>query len=391
MRILAITTIRSDYDLMSGLYFALHNDPDIDFKLLVAGTHLSPTYGLTVHQIEQDGFNILAKSETLLDSDSHVGRLKSAAIMLLSVVDIVAQYNPDLLLYTGDREDVMIGALLGAYLNIPTMHFFSGDHAADGHVDNPVRHATSKLTTFHCASIEKHAERLRALGEPNERISVIGSIALDKFVAHKAMSTAEIFSQLSIEKKAQKIALVIFHPVDAEKEYSPQILIDIITALQNNNIFAFVGAPNSDPNNRQLLDVHEKYKGMGNVYFYKSMPRDIFLSIFKQSELIIGNSSAGILEAASVPIPAVNVGARQVGRLASKNVIFCDTDTRSISSAVLKALSTDFKHKTSKVKNPYGDGDSVKNAIKVIKSRDFKKLLYKKEDPLYVNKGTEKG
>ena len=193
MKILALSTIRSDYDLMSGLYKALNDDPDIELKLLIAGAHLTATYGMSLSQVEEDGFDILLKSETLLDSDSPAGRLKSASIMLFGFIDTVAAYKPDLILYAGDREDVIIGALMGGYLSIPTMHFFSGDHAADGHVDNPIRHATTQLSTYHCASVEEHAERLRAIGEPDERISVVGSIALDKFVSHESMSQEKIF------------------------------------------------------------------------------------------------------------------------------------------------------------------------------------------------------
>ncbi|MDG1004203.1 MAG: UDP-N-acetylglucosamine 2-epimerase, partial [Emcibacteraceae bacterium] len=147
-----------------------------------------------------------------------------------------------------------------------------------------------------------------------------------------------------------------------------------------------VGAPNSDPNNRQLLNLDEEYSGSEMVYFYKNMPREMFLTIFNNSELIIGNSSAGILEAASIPIPTVNVGARQVGRLAGKNVIFCDAEKKSIKNAIERALSKKFKSFIANIENPYGDGKSVEKALNLIKTINFVDILYKKEDPLYVNK-----
>lgn len=387
MKIVAITTIRSDYDLMSRLYRSLNDDPEIEFKLLLAGAHMSSTYGMTVEQVEADGFEFLLKSETLLDSDSPLGRLKSASLMLLSFVDTVANYKPDLIIYAGDREDVIIGALLGGYLSIPTMHFFSGDHAADGHIDNPVRHATSKLSTFHCVSVEQHADRLKALGEPEERIGVIGSIALDKFVAHQSMTVANIFSQLKLPVTDKNIALVIFHPIKDERDFADQILKSIINSLLAKGFFVFVGAPNSDPDNRQLMDVYNDYNENSDVYFYKSLSRDIFLSIFKRSKLIVGNSSAGVLEAASIPIPAVNVGARQVGRLVGENVIFCDSNMESISSAIDEALTPEFLAKVSSMQNLYGDGRSVEKAIEIIKNTDFAGMLYKKEDPLLVSQG----
>ena len=375
MKILAITTIRSDYDLMSSLYQALNQDPEIELKLLIAGAHNSPTYGLTIEQIRDDGFDILLNSETLLDSDSKVGRLKSASIMLLSFIDSVANYNPDLILYAGDREDVIIGSLLGAYLSIPTMHFFSGDHAADGHVDNPVRHATSKLSTFHCASIEHHKERLLAIGEPSKRIAVIGSIALDRFLSFKSENMTEICSQLKIQANPKRMALVIFHPINEEKD---EVYFEILHEEDD--------APNSDPNNRPLIEMKNKYINNDQVYFYKTLPRNIFLSIFKNSDLIIGNSSAGILEAASIPIPAINVGKRQVGRISNKNVIFCDTSNSAITDAIIKATSDCFKKEISNIKNLYGDGKSIEKAVYLIKNTNFNELLYKKEDPLDMYK-----
>jgi UDP-hydrolysing UDP-N-acetyl-D-glucosamine 2-epimerase len=384
MKILALSTIRSDYDLMSGLYKALNDDPDIELKLLIAGAHLTATYGMTLSQVEEDGFDILLKSETLLDSDSPAGRLKSASIMLFGFIDTVAAYKPDLILYAGDREDVIIGALMGGYLSIPTMHFFSGDHAADGHVDNPIRHATTKLSTYHCASVEEHAERLRAIGEPDERISVVGSIALDKFVSHESMSQEKIFSELNLPYLGKKTCLIIFHPIGDEKKIAVEILNCIIQALIDFGFFVFVGAPNSDPDNRQLFNLQADYNQNKDVFFYKSLPLNLFLSIFKQSSLIAGNSSAGILEAASIPIPAINVGARQIGRLAGDNVIFCGTDKEAIIAAIEKACSPIFLSSIKNIKNLYGDGDSIKKAVRIIKETNFSKILHKKEDPILV-------
>ena len=169
-RVLGISGIRSDYDLMSGLYRRLAVDPELDFRLLVGGAHLSKTYGYSLDLIRADGIPVLATIENLIDSDSISSRLKSASIMLQTAVDVVAQWRPDLILYAGDREEVWIGALLGNYLEIPTVHFYGGDHTDSWHIDNPVRHAASKLSTFHVVPTDEHRRRLIALGEPDSRI-----------------------------------------------------------------------------------------------------------------------------------------------------------------------------------------------------------------------------
>src|SRR5690554_5565085 len=155
-KVLGITTIRSDYDLLSPLYKKMEEDSDIELKLLVAGGHLSSTYGESINLIKEDGFKILCEIETLIDSNSKKSRLKTASILLQNSIDIVAQYNPDVIIYAGDREDVIVGALLGGYLEIPTIHFYGGDHVKDLHIDNPIRHATSKLSTVHMVSNEEH-------------------------------------------------------------------------------------------------------------------------------------------------------------------------------------------------------------------------------------------
>ena len=177
-KILAITGIRSDYDLMSGLFRRLEADADIDLRLLVGGAHMSRTYGHTIDQIRQDGFTILHAIESLIDSDSLASRLKTASIMLQGAVDVVANWNPDVIIYAGDREDVWIGAMLGTYLEVPTVHFYGGDHTGTGHVDNPVRHAVSKLSTAHAVTIDEHRQRLLSMGEPDSRIRVIGNVSL---------------------------------------------------------------------------------------------------------------------------------------------------------------------------------------------------------------------
>jgi UDP-N-acetylglucosamine 2-epimerase len=158
-----------------------------------------------------------------------------------------------------------------------------------------------------------------------------------------------------------------------------------LKALKNKNINAIVSAPNTDPGNRKIFKVIEKYKNDKDFVFYKSLERDIFLSIYKQSDFIIGNSSSGVVEAASIPIPAVNVGLRQVGRYSGDNIVFCDIDIVSIEKAIEKVINKDFLNALYGFKNPYGDGNSSVKAYEIIKKTDFKKFLLKKEDALELS------
>lgn len=384
MKILAFTSIRSDYDLMSPLYELLHKDADIDFKLIVSGAHLSHGFGYSVEQIRKDGFEILLEIETLLNSDTALSRIKSASILLQNSLDTINKFSPDLMLFAGDREDVLIYSMIGGYLNIPTIHVFAGDHVEDGYIDNPVRHATSKLSTAHFVTLEEHKKRLVRMGEDSRRVFVIGNISLDKFILFNPISKFEVKRYFGVEENFDDFALMIFHPITEEIEAVDEYFENILRNLAQRNINTFVSYPNVDPGNQKLLKVIDKYKDNKNFIFYKNLDRDIFMSIYKQSKFIIGNSSSGICEAASLQIPAINVGLRQTGRFADRNVIFSGTSFEDISNSLDKALSADFLQSIENLKNSYGDGASAKRAYDAIKSTNFRSLIAKVEDPLKV-------
>ncbi len=376
MKILALSSIRSDYDLLSPLYKLLDRDDSIEFKILVSGAHLSKEFGYTKQFIEQDGFDILLGIETLINSDSLSSRLKTASIFLQNSIDVVANYNPDIILYAGDREDVIIGGLLGIYLNIPTIHFYGGDHESDGHQDTYIRHATSKLSSLHFVSSENHKKRLIAMGEKPSSIYSIGSISLDKFNDFESKNIQEYFKRDDLKK----FALVIYHPLQDE---NPRITFqNILSVLEEKDIMAIVSYPNSDPGYLEINSVIEEYSGSSRFIFYRNLERDIFLSIFSNCEFMIGNSSAGIHEAATINKAVINVGLRQRDRDSSENVIFCGTEKSSISQSIDRVNSVEFQEKISKLDNIYGDGNSAKRAYSLIKTIAVREFIPKVYDAL---------
>lgn len=385
-KILALTSIRSDYDLMSRLYRLLNDDPGVDFRLLVSGAHLSPAHGFTIENIKRDGFPILAEIETLLSSDSLSSRLKTASGLLSGSIDIVRKFHPDVIVFAGDREDVLVGGMLGGFLGIPTVHFFGGDHAADGHIDNPIRHATSKLASAHFVSIPEHKDRLLKLGESPHRIAVIGSVALDKFISEPVMPLDAMLNAIGagVHARTHPLALLIFHPISQEHDVAADYMVNATQALVEYGFHVCIGAPNTDPGNYQLTQVLETLAEKPEVTFYRNLTRSLFINLFRCAKLIAGNSSAGILEAATLRIPAINIGARQRGRLCGKNVIFTGGQFEEIRAAVEQAQSRDFQNALETLKNPYGDGNSAKTAAHLLKTMDFKMLLDKIEDPLHA-------
>ena len=385
-KLLAFSAIRSDYDLLSQVYKLLNKDKGIQLKIIVSGAHLSRKYGYTVTDIEKDKLDILAKIKTLSNFDDKTTRLKSASILFQKSIDIVKNYNPDLIIYAGDREEVMVASIIAGYLEIPTLHFFGGDHVKDSHIDNPIRHATSKLSSAHIVSHREHYQRLLEMGEEKKRIFNIGSVALDKFTNETIISKKKIKKYFGIKNGFNRFALLIFHPIPEERQELENIFENILLTLKQKNINTFVSYPNIDYKNSKIINLIKKYKYDKNFYFYKSLERKIFLSIYKNAEFIIGNSSSGILESASIPIPAINVGFRQKGRRANNNVLFVDKQKSNIKKGIEKIFSKKFQNKYKSAKNTYGDGKSSLKAYKLIKNINFRKLVYKNEDILKIKK-----
>ncbi len=381
LRILGITGIRADYDLLKEFYRRLIQEGH-ELSLLVTGAHLSHRFGHTVDTIIDDGFSVAGTVMSLFDADSPYARAKTFAAIAQGAADLVASYQPDLIVFPGDREEVLAAASVGTYMEIPTLHFFAGDHTRDGHADNPVRHAASKLATVHFVTLDLHRQRLIRMGEEPRRIFVTGNPRLDTFASIQPGSEEEVIQTLGIS--ADHYALVIFHPIAQEREHAARIMTDIISELRSHDLGIVIGAPNSDPGHEAIFRVLEKEAQSDDVHVYRSIPTELFIKVYKNARLIAGNSSSGIIESASVPIPAVNVGLRQKGRHAARNVIFVDSDTKSISQGISRALSTRFRESLRGLVNPYGDGHSAKRAAALVDEIDFRNLLLKQADPLDI-------
>jgi len=380
-KILAFSGIRSDYDLLSGVYKEINKDSAIDFRLVVSGAHLSPGYGYTLKYIEKDKLPILCKIESLLDSNSPLSRIKSAAILLQSCIHSVSEFAPDMIMFAGDREDAMVAALIGIYAKIPTVHFFGGDHTVDGNVDNPVRHAISKLSSLHFVIHDSHKERLKSLGEEDMRIHVVGNPALDRYKKIPYISKQNILQSFNKESWKDYV-IVIHHPILGFEEKSGLYFEEILISLKKKKLNAFISYPNTDAGNKDTISVIQKYLKDESFYFFKNLDRSLFINLMRNALFMTGNSSAGIIESSIIPLAVLNVGERQKGRLASQNVIFVDQGIENISNGIEKVLSESFQAKLKNIKSIYGQGNSVGHIAYLLKNIDFTKFKYKTQDPL---------
>lgn len=381
-KIVAFTGIRSDYDLLSTLYREINKSEAYEIKLIVSGAHLVQEMGYSFNEILEDGIPILGVVESLLNTNNLTGRAKSLGILVQEATNLVSFYLPDLIIVAGDREEVLAATIIGAYLEIPVAHFFGGDHTIEGHVDNPIRHATSKLANIHFVSNEISKQRLISMGEEEFRIFNVGSPALDKFKREPKTSFAHIMERLNLTIKVKEYAILIYHPELGESDNSIQNFTDIISALRQEEIFTFVSYPNSDGGYLEIVKEIDKLENDPNFYVYKNLDRNTFVNLFRESMFLIGNSSMGLYESSINEKYAINVGKRQMGRLASKNVRFVKSGRINIVREI-KYIKNQLKIKNFEGdKFIYGAGETVKDVMKVLNNMDFSKYKYKKEDSL---------
>lgn len=367
IRILATTSCRSDFDLLTPVYHSLAADDRFDFSLIASGVHLAPRFGKTIRHVRASGLSVVAELETLVDTDTRDARPRTAARWIESAAPVVDRNSPDLLIAVGDREDALATAMLGAYLRTPVAHFFGGDHGDTRDVDNLVRHATSKLASAHFVMTGEHRDRLRALGEPAERIFVVGHPGLDAFRTTPKSSRAAVLAAAGAESfKDAPFAVVIHHPVFSDSDVGKREIEAIFDALAHVGLKALVGLPNSDAGSHAILSAIDRRAGSGSIVSYAGLPRPEFINLLRHADLLIGNSSLGLLEAPSVLLAAVNVGSRQRGRKAAENVLFVSGEVADIKRAIEQTRSPEFRKRLAQIDNPYGDGRSAERVIQVL-------------------------
>jgi UDP-hydrolysing UDP-N-acetyl-D-glucosamine 2-epimerase len=231
-----------------------------------------------------------------------------------------------------------------------------------------------------------HQQRLVALGESPENIFLVGSVALDRIVKHTAHTKAEIEKILGVNTANRPIALFTFHPITGEREITERIIENTFKILLEHGYFIFANTPNTDPGSQRIRSALTKWKDHLYTHLFESLPNDLFLSLLKNCSLVIGNSSLGIYEAATIPVAVINIGLRQKERATSPNVVFISSEPDELNEAIKTIRSEKFKAKVKSTKNCYGDGNSVQKAVTIITQQlSNKEHNFSKLDPLLLN------
>ncbi|MCK0122118.1 UDP-N-acetylglucosamine 2-epimerase [Loktanella sp. F6476L] len=376
-----LTGIRSEYDILAPVISAVDAMPNLSSSVIVSGGHLSQRMGNSVRQIEDDGFRIAARIDSLMASDGLSGRVKGAALQMSGMTDLFANERPDFLVVMGDREESMTGALAGLYHHIPVVHIGGGDHAEDGNVDNPIRHAVSKIANIHMATTELSGQRLRAIGEEDWRINVVGASGLDRLISVEHLSREKVLSQLGLDEKCGPYLVLLYHPTITDFSEAKAHMATISQVLEKSELNVVALMPNTDPGSDAVVaELTALSARCDRVHLFTFLERVLFVNMLRHAHAMIGNSSAGILEAPTLGLPTINIGKRQRGREHAANVIWTGYDPDEISAAIETATKdADFRTMLAKCETPYGDGTASSKIANILSETEIDdRLLHKR-------------
>jgi UDP-hydrolysing UDP-N-acetyl-D-glucosamine 2-epimerase len=371
--IAVVTSSRADY---SHLYWPLHDlkqHPDVDLKIIVLGAHLSPQFGRTVSAIEKDGFSIAGQIECLLSSDTDVGMAKTLGIAVLGLADLLGQMRPDLLLLIADRYEMLAPAAVALTLRIPIAHIEGGE-VSEGAIDDAVRNALTKMSHIHFTSTEGARARVIAMGEEPWRVHRAGAPSLDHLRRSQLLSRNQLEHDLGLDLE-RPTAVVAYHPVTMLRDTTEEAdaLFAALRQMDMQILFCF---PNSDAGSYSLMERTRSFlSDHGNARIFVNLEAVTYWSLLRQVALLVGNSSSGIMEAASLALPVVNVGFRQKGRERAGNVLDAAPEEKSIRARIEEARSPQFRARLAGLVNPYGDGHASEKIVRVLTTKPLSAQL----------------
>jgi UDP-hydrolysing UDP-N-acetyl-D-glucosamine 2-epimerase len=380
-RIAVVTTSRADY---SHLYWPLRElavHPEIELGIIPLGPHLSPEFGNTVAEIERDGFPIVARIECLLSSDTDTGMAKTIGVAILSLADALTAWRPDLMLLIADRFEMLAPATVALALRIPVAHIEGGE-VSQGAIDDHVRNALTKLAHIHFTSTETARRRVIALGEEPWRVHHIGAPSLDHLRRSQLLDRASLEASLGVPL-SRPTFVAAWHPVTILRDTNAEAeaLFAALEKTAGQLIFVY---PNADAGSRALIERTKTLAAARPLtHILVNLDPVTYWSLLGQVDALVGNSSSGIMEAASFALPVVNVGMRQQGRERARNIIDVPADTGAICTALRRALDPEFRASLAGMANPYGNGTAAEAIANVLASASLDQLLIKQPTPIH--------
>lgn len=368
-KICVVTGTRAEYGLFYPIMKKIQNSDILELQLIATSMHLSEEFGNTYKQIEKDGFTINEKIENLIASDTKSSIAKSTGLATILLSDAFNRLEPDIVLILGDRFETHAAATTAMLMNIPLAHIHGGE-ITEGAVDEQIRHSITKMSYFHFTSTDAYRNRVIQMGEAPKRVFCTGAPGIDNIVKMNLLSKEDLEVELSWKINSPS-ALFTYHSETLSSSDVKEEIENILAVVQKSNINVIFTYANADDSGRIINQAIEKFVSSDtNKYFVaKNLGQLKYLSAMKHVDLLIGNTSSGIIEAASFHKPVVNIGDRQKGRLQSGNVIDCKVDT--LANAIQQAMSDSFQEKCKQITNIYGNGHASDIIIDVLSNQEL--------------------
>ena len=385
-RVCIVTATRAEYGLLKPIILKLQAQNNLEVRVVATGMHLSPEFGMTCQEIEQDGIRLDRKIEILLSADTSSAISKSMGLAMISFADYFSERKPDLLIVLGDRYEILAVATTAMNARIPIAHLYGGD-ITEGAVDDVVRHAITKMSYFHFTATREHRRRVIQMGESPERVFWVGAMSVENACNVKKLSMHDLQEQIAFywNRDLEKMAVVTFHPVTLEDDTAREQFQNILNALDYfEDLKVIFTKANADAGGRVINHMIDDYvnEHPQKSKAYTSLGQLRYLSAVSLADVVIGNSSSGLSEVPTFHVPTVNIGDRQRGRVCGKTVISCGAAEKEITDAIQKALSQTFRNEICNEKNPYEKKGTSDAIVKILTENlnknniDLKKHFY---------------
>jgi GDP/UDP-N,N'-diacetylbacillosamine 2-epimerase (hydrolysing) len=377
-RIAVVTGSRAEYGLLHRLLQEIEKSDLLELQLIVTGTHLSVRHGYTIEEIEEDGLDVSAKVDMELHGDSPADLTRSMGHALIGFADVLSQLKPDLLVVLGDRYEVLAAGEAAMLARIPIAHIHGGE-ASEGQIDEAIRHALTKMAHFHFVAADAYRARVIQMGEQPTNVFTVGAPGLDPIVDTDVMPFDDAMASVGFAP-GRPLFLVTYHPVTLRENAAQdaKVLLSALDHFPDASVM-FTGT-NADADSDEislLIDAYVEANATRAMQI-PSFGRKRYVSVLKGADVVIGNSSSGIIEAPAMGTPTVNIGVRQQGRLRAPSVIDCAEESGAIAAAIQQALSPEFQSLAKNCETPYGRGGASKRMAQLLETLPLENVLMKK-------------
>ena len=369
-KILYITGTRADYGLMYETLRLLNNNENIHLDVVATGMHLIDEFVYSINEIKKDNFNLHIVNQTFLKDDEQ-SMSQFIGNLINDLTKLMSKLKPDIILLLGDRSEMLAGAIVASYLQIPIAHIHGGDVSST--VDDSTRHAITKFANIHFPATKKSASRIKQMGENPDNIFIVGAPGLDSIIKCKNKIDIVYLKEKYTLKK--DFILVLQHPVSLEVADSAFQISQTLDAVTSTDYQIIIVYPNADAGGRAMINKIGEY----DVDAYKNIPHEDFIGLLSLASILIGNSSSGIIESSSFKLPVINIGTRQQGREKASNVVDVDYNCKEILNAISFIESNEFKDRLNHCENPYGDGKASERICKILDDIKLNKELLNKQ------------